>query len=150
MPYWDGGYMGNPALFPFFNACNSRDVVIVQINPIERKGTPTNAREILSRVDEITFNSSLLREFRAIDFVSRLLDAGHLDPENYRQVLVHRIEANDVLTPLGTSSKLNAESAFLDHLFETGRESAAQWMARHYDDLGTRSSLNIREMFEGD
>src|SRR3546814_6547295 len=79
VPYWDGGYMGNPALFPFFNASESDDVIVVQINPIFRRGAPKSAREILNRVNEITFNSSLLREFRAIDFVSRLIDEGKLD-----------------------------------------------------------------------
>jgi len=149
VPYWDGGYMGNPVLFPFFNACASGDVVIVQINPIERKGTPRSAREILSRVNEITFNSSLLREFRAIDFVSRLLEEGKLDPAHYKQVHVHRIEADEEIVPLGTSSKLNTEWKFLRHLFEVGRTTTDRWLADHFADLGTRSSLDIRAMFQG-
>src|SRR3546814_8272803 len=82
VPYWDGGYMGNPALFPFFNASESDDVIVVQINPIFRRGAPKSAREILNRVNEITFNSSLLREFRAIDFVSRLIDEGKRSEEH--------------------------------------------------------------------
>jgi NTE family protein len=141
--------MGNPVLFPFFNACASGDVVIVQINPIERKGTPRSAREILSRVNEITFNSSLLREFRAIDFVSRLLEEGKLDPAHYKQVHVHRIEADEEIVPLGTSSKLNTEWKFLRHLFEVGRTSTDRWLTDHFADLGTRSSLDIRAMFQG-
>src|SRR3546814_17601814 len=85
--------MVNPALFPFFNASRSNDVIVVQINPVFRRGAPKSAREIYNRVNEITFNASLLREFRAIDFVSRLLDEGKLDRETYKQVLVHRIAA---------------------------------------------------------
>ncbi len=79
IPYWDGGYMGNPALFPFYSATQSEDILLVQINPVERAETPRSAREILSRLDEITFNASLLREFRAIEFVTRLIDEGKLD-----------------------------------------------------------------------
>lgn len=126
VPYWDGGYMGNPVLFPFFNACASNDVVIVQINPIVRKGTPRSARDILNRVNEITFNSSLLREFRTINFVDRLIDQGILDHTQYKQVLVHRVAGEDYLKPLGTSSKLNAEWAFLQHLHDGGWRAASQ------------------------
>jgi len=149
VPYWDGGYMGNPVLFPFFNACVSNDVVIVQINPIARQGVPTNARDILNRLNEITFNSSLLREFRAIDFVGRLLDEGKLDPEKYKHVLVHRIEADDEIKPLGASSKLNAEWAFLEHLFDIGRRAADGWLEENFADLGTRSTVDIRAMYQG-
>jgi NTE family protein len=148
-PYWDGGYMGNPVLYPFFNACDTGDVVIVQINPIERKGTPRSARDILNRVNEITFNSSLLREFRAIDFVARLLDDGQLDPAQYKQVLVHRIAAEEEILPLGASSKLNTEGAFLSHLFEVGRRAAEDWLSVHFADLGKRSSIDLRAMFQG-
>ena len=149
VPYWDGGYMGNPVLFPFFNACVSNDVVIVQINPIARQGVPTNARDILNRLNEITFNSSLLREFRAIDFVGRLLDEGKLDPEKYKHVLVHRIEADDEIKPLGASSKLNAEWAFLEHLFDIGRRAADGWLEENFADLGKRSTVDIRAMYQG-
>ena len=148
VPYWDGGYMGNPALFPFFRGCASRDVVIVQINPILRQGTPRSAREILNRVNEITFNASLLREFRAINFVSRLIEEGKLDADDYRQVLVHLVSADEHLNPLGASSKLNAEWAFLTHLFEIGREAAGRWCDSHYDSLGARSTVELRSLFQ--
>ncbi len=148
VPYWDGGYMGNPVLFPFFNACQSNDVVIVQINPIERPGIPTTAREILNRVNEITFNSSLLREFRAIDFTSRLIEEGKLDPNHYRQIFVHRVIAEDELNTLGASSKLNAEWAFLTHLHDIGSRAAAEWLDENYDALGQHSSVNVRSLFQ--
>ncbi len=149
VPYWDGGFMGNPVLFPFFNACISNDVVIVQINPITRHGAPTTARDILGRMNEITFNASLLREFRAIDFVGRLLEEGKLDPEHYKHILVHRIEAEDEIKPLGASSKLNAEWAFLQHLFGVGRAAAGDWLDENYEGLGNRSTVDIRAMFQG-
>jgi len=149
VPYWDGGFMGNPALFPFFDASRSDDVIIVQINPILRRGVPRTAREILNRMNEITFNSSLLREFRAINFVSRLLDEGKLDPETYKQVLVHRIEAEEHINPLGASSKLNAEWAFLQHLFDIGRQAAESWLVENFDDLGRRSTIDLHAMYQG-
>lgn len=148
VPYWDGGYMGNPVLFPFFNSCASSDVVLVQINPIERKTTPRTAREILNRVNEITFNSSLLKELRAIEFVARLIDDGKLDPADYKQVLLHRIDAVEEMAALSASSKLNAEWAFLVHLRDIGRAAASRWLERHYDRIGEGSSVDIRTFFD--
>jgi NTE family protein len=150
VPYWDGGYMGNPALFPFFDGALSNDVVVVQINPITRKGAPRSAREILNRVNEITFNASLLREFRAIGFVSRLLDEGKLDPADYKQVLVHRIAAEEEINPLGASSKMNAEWAFLEHLFGIGSRAAGAWLDENYKHLGRRSTVDLRAMYQGE
>jgi len=149
VPYWDGGYMGNPALFPFFDASRSDDVIVVQINPIFRQGAPKSAREILNRVNEITFNSSLLREFRAIDFVSRLLEEGKLSREDYKQVLVHRISSEEHINPLGASSKMNAEWAFLEHLFGVGWRAADAWLAENFEHLGKRSTLDLRAMYQG-
>ena len=149
-PYWDGGFMGNPALFPFFDGSASEDVIIVQINPVTRAGAPKSAREILNRMNEITFNSSLLREFRAIDFVARLLDEGRLDPEKYKQVLVHRIEAEEHINPLGASSKMNAEWPFLEHLFGVGTNAADAWLEENFQHLGQRSTLDIKAMYQGD
>ncbi|HEY5700901.1 MAG TPA: patatin-like phospholipase family protein [Gammaproteobacteria bacterium] len=148
VPYWDGGYMGNPVLFPFFRHCQSNDIVIVQINPIAREGIPVTARQILNRVNEITFNSSLLREFRAIDFVSRLLEEGRLDKNTYKHVLVHRISADEALKDLGASSKLNAEWAFFKHLFDIGRAGAADWLDKNHDALGKHSTIDLRPLFQ--
>ena len=148
VPYWDGGFMGNPVLFPFFNKCVTDDVVIVQINPIERKGTPRSAREILDRMNEITFNSSMLREFRAIDFVSRMLAEGKLDPVRYNAIRVHMI-GETKLAELGASSKLNAERAFLHHLRDMGRAAAERWTKKSHDSVGRDSTVNLRKLFQG-
>ncbi len=148
VPYWDGGYMGNPPLFPFFQGSPSNDIIIIQINPVERKGTPKRAADIQNRLNEITFNSSLLHSLRAIDFVRRLLDAGQLDPDQYKYMHMHIISACDRMIDLDASSKLNAEWAFLRHLFEIGRETADEWLTENFDNLGKRSSTNIREMFD--
>lgn len=149
VPYWDGGYMGNPSLFPFNHATESADIVIIQINPVERKGTPTTAQEIMNRINEITFNSSLLRELRAIDFVRRLLEEGKIDGDHYRRLRVHIIGNQEELNPLGASSKLNAEWRFLRHLHDVGRDTAAQWLEEHYDRIGRRSTVDLRAMFQG-
>ncbi|MGF1525267.1 MAG: patatin-like phospholipase family protein [Candidatus Competibacterales bacterium] len=149
VPYWDGGFMGNPPLFPFFHGSPSTDILIVQINPVERSGTPKAAADIQNRINEITFNSALLHELRAIDFVGRLLDAGQLDPDQYRHMRLHIVHARDRMLHLDASSKLNAEWAFLQHLFEIGRQTADHWLAAHFDDLGQRSSIDIRTMFDG-
>jgi NTE family protein len=149
VPYWDGGFMGNPALFPFYNSSRSDDVVVVQINPITRRGAPKSAREILNRVNEITFNSSLLREFRAIDFVTRLLDKGQLDPADYRRVLVHRITSEAEINPLGASSKMNAEWAFLEYLFAVGHRAADRWLDENFKHLGKQSTVDVRAMYQG-
>ncbi len=147
--YWDGGYMGNPPLFPFFHNSPSDDIVIVQINPVVRPGVPRSAQDIQDRVSEITFNSALLHELRAIDFVSRLNKTGRLDRGEYRDMKVHIIQDRRKLRALGASSKLNAEWAFLEHLFDIGRAAAERWLAAHFDDLGVRSSVDLGEMFQG-
>ena len=100
-------------------------------------------------MDEITFNASFLKELRAIDFVQRLLDQGKLDSKDYRRLHVHVIEAQDQIIPLGASSKLNAEWAFLRHLFEIGRTTAGTWLETCYEHLGERSTIDTRAMFQG-
>ena len=148
VPYWDGGYMGNPALFPFYGKTDSDDIVVVQINPIERKGAPKTPQEIQNRMNEINFNGSLLKELRAIDFVDRLIREGKLSTGDYRQVRVHIIENQAELKPLGASSKLNTEWAFLTKLRDMGRETADRWLDETVPHIGTRATVNLREMFD--
>ncbi|MFK7891507.1 MAG: patatin-like phospholipase family protein [Granulosicoccus sp.] len=149
IPYWDGGYMGNPSLFPFREHSDTADIVVVQINPIERKGTPRTPHEIQNRLNEINFNASLLKEFRAIDFVTRLIEQGILDEDQYRTERIHLIQNQDALLPLGASSKLNAEWEFLVHLRDIGRETAEKWISTTYEHIGNKSTVNLRSMFEG-
>ncbi|RED47640.1 patatin-like phospholipase family protein [Aestuariispira insulae] len=149
VPYWDGGYMGNPVLFPFYSTCESSDIVIVQINPMTRPGTPKSAREILDRVNEITFNGSLMKELRAIEFVQRLLDEGRLDERRYRRLQMHMIEAEEEILPLGASSKMNTEWRFFKHLFRMGHAAAERWLDAHFDKIGQQSSVDLRSIFQG-
>ena len=149
-PYWDGGYMGNPALFPLFDIKATQDILIVQINPIERPGAPRTAPDITARISEITFNASLLRELRAIDFVSRLLDQSMLPEGRYRKMLIHSLAQDEALQPLSLGVDLNTDLTFFEELFKTGRQACARWLSAHFDDLGKRSTVDIRAMFEGD
>lgn len=147
--YWDGGFMGNPVIHPFYDSSPSDDVIIVQINPVVRPGVPRTAREIANRINEISFNGALLRDLRAIDFVHRLLEDGRLPEGSYRHVRVHMIEDRKRLRRLGASSKLNAEWRFLRHLFAIGRAAADRWLEVHGADVGRCGTLDLRQMFEG-
>lgn len=147
--YWDGGYAGNPVLFPFAYHGDCRDIVIVQINPLFCRATPTTAQGILNRVNEITFNASLLNELRAIDFVSRMLDEGSLDPRRYRKMLVHIIADEEGFQGLNASSKMNAEWAFFKHLFQLGRRAAGRWLEENLPFVGERSSVDVRSLMHG-
>ena len=145
VPYWDGGFGGNPALFPFFYETETQDCLLVQINPIETDKTPRSAIEIQDRMNEITFNSALLREFRAIEFVRRLIVDGRLDGMSYKAIRMHRVAADAIVNDLTASSKANAEWTFLEYLKEMGRAAAADFLEQNYDDIGKRSTLDLTE-----
>lgn len=141
--YWDGGYCGNPAIYPLIYHCNSPDILLVQINPMYRNEVPRSARQILDRVNEISFNSSLMREMRAIKFVSDLIDQGKLSEDDYVKLHVHMI-ASDQLADFGASSKLNAEREFLLMLKQLGREAADGWLAQNWDRVNVESTCDLQ------
>lgn len=145
--YWDGGYMGNPPLIPFLNATDCSDILIIQINPTKRSGVPKSAREILNRVNEITFNSSLIHELRGIDYINRLLESGAVSGDMHRKMNIHIMGGGTNMEALDASSKLNTNWAFLRHLFEKGREVSDHWLHSHFDEIGNRSTINVCEMF---
>ena len=146
-PYWDGGYMGNPAIYPLIYECESPDVVIVQINPVEREGTPQTTAEILNRLNEITFNSSLIRELRAIGFVQKLIkdDMLHGDHISRLKLMhIHMIGAEAHMKEFGASSKMNSDPEFLGYLKELGRSQADKWLETTFDQVGKRTSIDIK------
>jgi NTE family protein len=147
--YWDGGYMGNPALFPLVDECPTRDLVLVQVNPIFRSGPPTTAPDILNRLNEITFNASLLNELRAIVLLKELIDAEGLEDERYRSMRIHRIHGAQALCDLGVSSKLNTEWAFLEHLRDAGRAVTDAWLAANREKIGAESTMDVEALFAG-
>lgn len=145
VPYWDGGYGGNPAITPFFTANEVADVLLIQINPVMREGTPKSANEIQNRVDEITFNAALIRELAIIEGLNRLAAEGRHLPTGTRPLLMHRIDADEAFKELNASSKLNAEWAFLEYLRDLGRTAASDWLEENYDAVGTRATLTLGE-----
>ncbi|MBE7521342.1 MAG: patatin-like phospholipase family protein [Burkholderiales bacterium] len=148
--YWDGGFTGNPALFPFFYECDSRDVVIVHVNPIVRDEVPMLPEAIANRVNEITFNSSLVAELRAIAFVQRLVADGWLEPEKrsrLRYIRMHAIRADRALADQSEATKFDLDFGFLAMLRDRGRETAAAWLERTWPDVGRRSSVDIRREY---
>jgi NTE family protein len=145
--YWDGGYTGNPALFPFFDETGCNDILIVQVNPVRREEVPKTAQEIMERASEVTFNSSLLREFRAIDFVNRLMDDNKLDPKHYRRNRVHRIDATAALAHYTAASKLDTSWHFFQELHAAGEAAGKAWLKAHFDDIGVRATVDLRAEF---
>lgn len=148
--YWDGGYMGNPALFPLFHHTDTRDVIVIHINPLERKKLPVGANEIMNRLNEITFNSSLLKELRAIAFVTKLIEEDWIKEEHkhkLKNILVHSIRADKILCDLNVSSKYNVEWSFLKDLRDRGRKSAEEWLNKHYSKIGKSATVDLRNEF---
>ncbi len=148
--YWDGGYMGNPVLFPFFYEALTSDIMIVHVNPIERDEVPKTSSEIMNRINEISFNSSLLRELRAISFVQRLLDDGWIKEEyrdRLRNIRIHSIRSDKALEDFDVSTKFRTDWPFLTALKEKGREIASACLDENFDKIGEKSSVDLREMF---
>lgn len=141
--YWDGGYGGNPALYPFFYANAVEDVLLVQINPTRRTGEPADAGEIHDRIDEITFNASLVAELRAIAFVRKLIAAGTLQRGAYRDIRMHRIDADEAFRGLSAASKLVATMPFLLDLRDLGRAAAEDWLDSGLADVGLRPGVDL-------
>jgi NTE family protein len=148
--YWDGGFMGNPAIFPLIYGCTSPDVVIVQVNPITREGVPKTAGEIMNRLNEITFNASLMREMRAIAFVLKLIDETPSEIpaiHDLKRMHIHLIEDEPAMEALGVASKLNTDMDFLLYLKRLGRETAERWIAENFEAIGQRSTVDIQKKF---
>jgi NTE family protein len=148
VPYWDGGYLGNPMIFPFFRTTSTEDVLVVQINPLVRQATPTSSSEIMNRINEITFNSSLIDEYRAIDFVARLIDQGRLPrgtgPGEYRRINVHRIVLDRFGTHFDSFSKMSTDFDFFEMLHTSGKRAARRFLDEHFDDIGVKSTVDLQ------
>ncbi len=148
--YWDGGYMGNPALFPLFYHTQSRDLLVVHINPIEREELPKTAADIMNRLNEITFNASLLKEMRAIAFVTKLIEDDWLKKEykgELKHLIMHSIRAEGVLSDLSVASKFNTDWKFLLYLRDLGRDEAGKWLKQNFKSIGKRSTIDVRSEF---
>ncbi|MBN8692677.1 MAG: patatin-like phospholipase family protein [Bacteroidetes bacterium] len=147
--YWDGGYMGNPPIFPLITNTNIHDVVLIKINSININSVPTTARDIADRVNEISFNSSLINEMKLIHYRNELLRNGilRIDDKANREIFVHTISGYDALSQLSYSSKMNTSWEFLLQLKEKGREIASQWLETDFKQVGLKSTFDVEEHF---
>jgi NTE family protein len=145
--YWDGGYAGNPTITPLVRECQSRDTILVQVNPVKRPGTPRSARDIVNRLNEVSFNATLMKELRMMAVLRQVADPGSSEGARWAKMRIHRI-ASSAMGELGYSSKLNAEWEFLCMLRNEGRRSAETFLAAHASDLGTRSTLDLDPFIE--
>jgi NTE family protein len=145
--YWDGGYCGNPPIFPLIYMGGGPDILIVQLNPINIPDVPKDVRSILDRINTLSFNSSLMREMRMIKFVTDLIDRGELSQDRFLRIYIHTIDAEKELSALNASSKFNADKEFLQQLHALGVARADAFLAAHFDDIGNRSSTDIEKKF---
>jgi NTE family protein len=145
--YWDGGYMGNPPIFPLIDGTDTQDILVIQINPINIPKTPQTANEIRDRVNELSFNSSLMLEMRKLDFIDRLLTRGVEVGDKFRKIYVHNINPEKDLWDLNLSSKLNTNWQFLEGLHQLGYQYADAWLKENFEHIGVKSTCDIRETF---
>jgi NTE family protein len=147
VPYWDGGYSGNPTVLPFLDTTTSEDVLIVQINPHERGEAPTSARDITARLHEVTFNAPLLSELRTLELAEKLIDEGRLPrgtgPGEYRRIRLHRI-VMDAGAAFDDRSKLNNDFEYFERLRGFGQDATQRFLDAHFDDIGRRSTIDVR------
>jgi NTE family protein len=145
--YWDGGYLGNPAIYPLIYRRGSKDVIIAQVTAIRRDDLPASAADVLHRITEISFNSSLMREMRAVAFATRLIDNGELDGNRHSRMFIHLIGNDPLMSQLGTATQFHPEWSLLCRLRDDGRKSASIWLDNNFEFVGSRSTVDIEEMF---
>ncbi len=148
-PCWDGGAIGNPALFPLIDGRSCAGIAVAQINPLVRRGTPCSAREILNRVNEITVGASLLQDLATIQLTHRRVMEGKLASREYRDMPIHIIDANNAMASLSASSSFRTGWEFLILLRDNGRRTAGKWTNRHVDSIGQHSTADLASMFRG-
>lgn len=148
--YWDGGYALNPALSPLIASCSHHDLLVIQINPLRRMNRPDTAHEIMDRMNEVTFNASLLAQMRAIDKINRLLADGSLKPGRSKPMRLHRIDGGEGLLAYEASTKPRSDPDLIQELFQLGQQAARRWLAAHLDDVGVRGTVDVARDYEDD
>jgi NTE family protein len=146
--YWDGGYSGNPTMTPLVRECSASDTILIPINPVERPGVPRSARDILDRLNEVSFNAVLVKELRMIALLRQVAAPGDSEGAKWAKMRIHMVP-NKVMVDLGYSSKLNAEWPFLTMLRDEGRKAGEEFLATHGADLGCGSSLDLDALLAG-
>ncbi len=145
--YWDGGFIGNPVIYPLIYDCETSDIMLLKLNPTHRNRLPVTASEIGDRLNEITNNTSIMREMRSMHFITKLIDDGIVQPGAMKRLHVHMIEDEKVFMDLGWSSKLNTDIEFLTHLRDAGRKSADKWLEKNYDSIGKKTTADVADEF---
>lgn len=146
--YWDGGFAGNPTITPLVRECQSEDTILVSINPVERPGTPRTAMEIQNRLNEISFNSPLIKELRMAALLRQVADPGTGEGAVWAKMRIHRVAGEEIMLQLGYSSKLLAEWPFFCMLREEGRKAAERFLNEYGQDIGVRSTLDIDRLIQ--
>jgi NTE family protein len=154
VPYWDGGYSGNPAILPFLRTTGTEDVLIVQLNPLQRREVPTGAREIMSRISEISFNASLLSELRSVALVNRFIDEGHLPRGTghgeFRRLRLHRLALDDAGMAPAARHSLNTDFQYFETLYKLGQRAMRRFLDAHFDSIGRFSTLDVAQDVEAE
>jgi len=146
--YWDGGFMGNPTMFPLLYQCKANDILLIEINPIRVDEVPQTARAIIDRMNSISFNATMMREMRTIAFVTQMLQQHGLTGRSHlRRIFFHMVQAEKEMAAFGASSKFNVHRDFIEILFELGSRTADAWLAENYEKLGTESSIDLQKLF---
>lgn len=143
--YWDGGFIGDPAIYPLIYNCESPDIIIIRIKKIHHHELPTTVQQINDRLNEITFNACLMREMRNIYYITKLIDEGTIDPKKVKKLHIHVIDNENLFAHLGTQSIRNTDWDFLQHMFQAGRKTAAVWLDEYFDCIGVKTSAQIYE-----
>ena len=144
--YWDGGYLGNPALFPLRSPALSADLLIVWVNPLQRHEVPTNARDIMDRMNEITFNASLIEEVEAIDAINELKGDATGIRSPFKRIRLHEIKDEPALANLSLASKSNTDWTFLLELRGYGRAAAKRWLDADLAFVGRRPTVDLHRV----
>jgi NTE family protein len=151
VPYWDGGYSANPAVFPLFYECDAQDVLLVLLSPLQRDDAPRTVKEIDERITELSFNATFMREMQTF---ARAAEFAQLSPETsgtleskLRSMRVHMIDVCDLASLERTETQALAHTPFLEMLCGQGRERAADWLGKHAGDVGKRSSVDVQRWF---
>ena len=150
-PYWDGGYAANPAVFPLFHECRARDILLVMLAPLKHSATPQSAADIKSRMMELAFNATFLREMRMFARLHAQVTRswwrlGSLE-RRLAQTHFHVIEASEQMAALSSESKLAAQLPFFEQLKAQGRDHAQAWLAANHTHVGQRSSVDLAALF---
>ena len=145
--YWDGGFISNPLIYPLIYNCKTSDMMILKLNPTHRNRLPLTPTEIGDRLNEITNNTSIMREMRSVAYITKLIDSGLLDPKKVKRLHMHLIENEGTFQDLGWSSKLNTDIKFFEHLFTEGRKTADKWIEENYKHIGHKTTFDVAEEF---